>query len=127
MRHLALFGSVVVALAVSSVALGAGGIAGSYATTITSPADIKGTWVLAFAKGGTYRVKYNGDWVAHGTFTATPTTITFRESAEEGCGGTGTYGWKQAGRTLTFTRKREVQKCEVRAAVLIRHRFTRVR
>jgi hypothetical protein len=126
MRHLALFGSLVVALAVSSVALGAGGIAGSYATTIKSPTDIKGKWVLAFAKGGTYRVQYNGDWIAHGTYSATPTAITFRESADEGCGGTGTYGWKRSGRTLTFTRKREIAKCQIRSVVL-RHRFTRVR
>jgi hypothetical protein len=117
--------AVTLALGISSVAPAAGGLSGTYSTTVKSPAEIKGKWVLALVKGGTYRVAYNGDWIARGTYSATSNAITFRESAVAGCGGTGTYAWRRSGRALTFTRKREVPRCQIRAVVL-RHTFTRV-
>ena len=82
--------------------------------------------MLTLMKGGTYKVALNGDFLARGTYSATPTTITFRESAVAGCGETGTYSWKRSGKTLTFTRKRESPKCPQRAVVL-RHTFTQLR
>ena len=115
---------VVLALGVSSVALGAGGVVGTYTTTIKSPSQLEGKWVLTLAKGGTYRVALNGKALARGTYSATATTITLREPA--GCGGTGTYAWKRSGTTMTFTRKREAGSCQARAAILA-HRFTQVR
>ena len=126
MRHVALFvAALVAALALSAVALAAGGVAGTYATTIKSPAQVKGKWVLKLAKGGTYTVALNGKRLARGTYSATATTITLRESAANGCGGSGTYAWKKSGKTLTFVRKREAASCQGRAAVLA-HRFTQV-
>jgi hypothetical protein len=115
---------VVLALALSSVALAAGGVVGTYTTTVTSPAQLKGKWSLTLAKGGIYKVALNGEALARGTYSATATTITLREPA--GCGGTGTYSWKKSGKTMTFIRKRESPRCPERAAVLA-HPFTQVR
>jgi hypothetical protein len=121
-NRFALSGAVVIALAVSSVALGAGGVAGTYKTTIKSPATIKGTWVLTL-KAGNYKVSRNGQTLARGTYVATATTITLREPA--GCGGAGTYAWKKSGKTMTFVRRREARSCQIRGVVLS-HRFTQV-
>jgi hypothetical protein len=115
---------VILALGISSVALAAGGVVGTYATTVKSPPQLKGKWVLTLAKGGTYTVALNGEALARGTYSATATTITMREP--DGCGGTGTYAWKKSGKTMRFIRKRESSSCPERAAVLT-HRFTQVR
>jgi hypothetical protein len=122
----ALAGVVMVALVLSSVAVAAGGVAGTYTTTIKSPSELKGKWVLTLAKSGTYAVAWNGETMARGKYSATATTITLRESAAVGCGGSGTYAWKRSGKTMTFVRKREAPSCQARAAVLA-HRFTQVR
>jgi hypothetical protein len=117
---------VVVALAASSVALAAGGLSGTYTTTIKSPAQLKGRWVLTFAQGGSYTVAVNGQPVARGRYTSTAKTITLDRERGSGCTGAGTYAWKKSGTTVSFTRKRESGSCQARAAVLS-HRFTRLR
>jgi hypothetical protein len=117
---------IVFTLAACSTALGVGGVAGTYATTITSPPQLKGKWVLTLGKGRAYKVALNGRALGRGTWSATAKTITFVESAGFGCGGSGTYAWKKSGKTLRFTRKREAASCQARAAVLA-HRFTQVR
>ena len=122
----ALAGLVVLALGVSSVALAAGGVAGTYATTVKSPAELKGKWVLALANGGTYTVVLNGTAVANGTYSATATMITFARETGSGCVGSGTYAWKKSGKTMRFIRKREHPTCRGRATVLA-HRFTQGR
>ena len=114
------------AVVVSSAALAAGGLAGKYTTTISSPAQIKGKWTLRFAKSGVYTVAWNGKVGARGRYSSTATTITFREPASTGCGGSGTYAWKKSGSSLTFIRKRESPACRPRAMILA-HRFTQVR
>ena len=116
---------VVVASGVASVALAAGSVGGTYVTTIKTPPQLKGTWKLTLAKNGTYAVAMNGKALARGRYSATQTTITMRESADPGCGGTGTYAWTRSGKTMRFVRKREAPTCQARAAVLS-HRFTQV-
>jgi hypothetical protein len=118
--------TVLAALAASSVALAGGTLTGKYAATIKSPSEIRGKWVLTLAKGGTYTVAMNGKALARGKYSATAKTITFRERASNGCGGSGTYAWKKSGTTLRFIRKREAASCQARAVVLS-HRFTQVR
>jgi hypothetical protein len=118
--------AVVVALGLASVGAAAGGVAGTYATTVKSPAQLKGKWVLTLAKGGTYKVALNGRLLARGTYAATARTITMREPAGKGCGGSGTYAWKRSVKWMRFVRRREAPTCHVRAAVLA-HRFTVVR
>ena len=41
---------VILALGVSSVALAAGGVIGTYATTVMSPLQLEGNWRLTFRK-----------------------------------------------------------------------------
>ena len=67
LKHLAIAASVVATLALSSVALAGGALPGKYATTIKSPAQFKGTWILNLAKGGTYTVD-NGQLLIRGRY-----------------------------------------------------------
>ena len=119
-----LAGVAVLVLGVCSVALAAGGTTGKYAATIKSPAQIKGRWVLNLKPGGVYVVSLNGKNLASGRWSATATTITFREP--DGCGGTGTYAWKRTNAVLRFTAKRGDPRCQIRRAVLT-HPFIQVR
>jgi hypothetical protein len=117
----------VAALGVASVAPAANSVAGRYFTTIKSPPQLKGTWVLTLARGGTYTVAMNGQTLARGGYSATARTITFgRERGGSGCAGSGTYAWRKSGRTLRLIRRREAPSCQGRAAILA-HRFTKVR
>lgn len=125
-RYLTLVLVAIAALATSSVALATGGLPGTYKTTVTSPAQLKGKWSLTFAKGGTYTVAFNGQTVARGRYASTATTITLDRERGSGCTGAGTYAWKKSGKTMTFVRKREAASCQARAVVL-GHRFTQVR
>jgi hypothetical protein len=118
---------VIVALAVPALVVAAGGVAGTYKTTIKSPAELKGAWVLMLARGGSYSVSMNGRIVTRGSYSANAKTITFsRERGGSGCAGRGTYVMRRSGRTVRFIRKREAASCQGRAAVLA-HRFTKVR
>lgn len=121
-----LVAAVMGALAASSVALAAGGVVGTYKTTIHDSGHLNGKWVFQLAKGGTYTVSMNGEKLARGRYSATATTITFSHETGSGCSGRGVYAWKKSGKTMTFTRKREPASCGARAAVL-GHRFTQVR
>ena len=126
LRRLTLVAAVA-ALAVSSVAAAAGGVAGTYKTTIRNSGHLNGKWVLVLAKSGTYTVSMNGAPLARGSYSATPTTITFaREKGGSGCSGSGVYAWRKSASTMTFVRKRESATCHARAAVLARS-YTRVR
>jgi hypothetical protein len=120
------FVALVAAFATSSVALAAGGLPGTYTTTVKSPAQLKGKWTLTLVKGGAYSVRLNGETVARGRYTSTATTITLDREQGSGCTGAGTYAWRRSGKTMTFVRKRETSSCQARALVL-GHRFTQVR
>jgi hypothetical protein len=116
----------ILALSASSVALAAGGVVGTYTTTIKSPSELKGKWRLTLTNSGTYTATLNGEDRARGKYSATATTITLREPAASGCGGTGTYAWKRSGKTIRFTRRREAPACQARTMVFA-HPFTQVR
>ena len=118
--------AVVGALAVSSVALGAGGVVGTYSATIKNSNHLNGKWVLALTKGGTYTVAQDGNTLVRGKYSATASTITFFREPASGCAGSGTYAWKRSGKAITFTRKQEHASCQARAEILGR-RFTQVR
>jgi hypothetical protein len=118
---------VVVVLALSSVALASGTLAGKYATTIKSPAEFKGNWVLNLAKGGTYTVANNGQIFVRGKYAVTGSKITFgHESGQGACPKTGKYTWKKSGKTLKFTRLSDAPVCSGRSGVLART-FTQLR
>jgi hypothetical protein len=127
MKQLALAASVVAALALSSVALAGGTLPGKYTTTIKSPAQLKGTWVLNLANGGTYTVADNGQLLIRGKYSTTGSKITFgHETGNGACAKAGTYSWKKTGKTLKFTRVHDSALCSGRAGVLA-HTFTEQR
>jgi hypothetical protein len=126
MKQLAIAAAVVAALALSSVALAGGTLPGKYTTTIKSPAQFKGTWVLTLAKGGAYTVAGNR-LLIRGKYSTTPSKITFgHETGDGACPKSGTYTWKKTGRTLKFTRVSDSPLCSGRAGVLA-HTFTQQR
>jgi hypothetical protein len=116
--------SLVAMLALSSVALAGDTLPGKYTTTITSPAQFKGIWVLNLAKGGTYTVVDNGQLLIRGRYATTGSRITFgHETGSGACAKSGTYTWKKTGKTLKFTRVSESPLCSGRSGVLA-HTFT---
>jgi hypothetical protein len=124
MKQRAVAASVVAALALSAVALAGGTLAGKYTTTIQSPAQFKGTWVLSLANSGTYAVADNGHLLVRGKYSATGSTITFsHETGNGACAKSGTYSWKKTGKTLKFTRISDSAACSGRSGVLA-HTFT---
>ena len=126
LKHLAVAASLVATLALSSVALAGGALPGKYATSIKSPAQFKGTWILNLAKGGTYTV-VNGQLLIRGRYATSGSRITFgHETGDGACAKSGTYTWKKTGRTLKFTRVSESPVCSGRSGVLA-HTFTQQR
>ncbi len=127
MTKLAVAASVVAALALSSVALAGGTLPGKYQTTIKSPAELRGTWVLTLAKGSTYTIVDNGLLLVRGKYSATGSKITFgHETGSGACAKSGTYRWKKTGKTLRFTRISDSAACSGRMRVLA-HTFTQKR
>ena len=121
----ALAGVAALMLGVCSVAVAAVGLAGTYTTTISSPAQLKGKWSLILVKGGAYSVKLDGarrSWQVHVDCEDDHP----RSRAGQRLHGRGTYAWKKSGKTMTFVRKRETSSCQARALIL-GHRFTQVR
>lgn len=118
--------SLVATLAASSVSLAGGTLAGKYTTTIKSPAQFKGTWVLNLAKGGTFTVDSRQIHI-RGRYSTTGSRITFgHETGDGACEKSGTYTWKKTGTKLKFTRVRESPLCSGRSGVLA-HTFTQQR
>ena len=96
-----------------------GTLVGTFTTTIKTPAELKGTWVLTFAKGGTYTVAGNGHLVVRGKYSTTGSKIAFgHETGDGACAKSGTYTWKKAGKTLKFTRVSDSPLCSGRIRVL---------
>jgi hypothetical protein len=127
MKRLTIAASLILLLALSSVALAGGTVAGKYRTTIKSPAQFKGTWVLNFAKGGTYTVATDGQVFVRGKYVVTGSKITFsRETGPGACPKSGKYTWKKLGGTLEFTRVSDSPACSGRSGVLA-HPFIQLR
>jgi hypothetical protein len=123
-KRLALAASVIAALALPSVAFAGGTLAGTYTTKITSPPDLAGTWVLNFAKGGTYTVTDNGHILVRGKYATTASKLTLgHETGDGACAKSATYTWKRSGKTLTFKRLSDPAACSGRRGVLA-HTFT---
>jgi hypothetical protein len=126
-KQLAAGTSVLAALALSSMAFAGSTLAGRYTTTIKSPAEFKGTWVLNLAKGGTYTVVGNGHLIVRGKYTTTGSKVTFgHETGDGACAKSGTYSWNKTGKTLKFTRVHDSPLCSGRSRVLT-HTFTQQR
>jgi hypothetical protein len=114
---------------VSTALAGGGGLAGQYKTTVKSPPEAKGIWILKLAKPssaqtgptkrGSYTVVAFGHPFIRGRYSMTGGTITFgHETGEGACAKTGTYTWKKSGKTLRFTRVSDAPICTGRVGVL---------
>ena len=89
---------------------------GAYTAKVKAPAQLKGTWVLHFLKGGKYTITDNGAVVVRGHFTSTSRVYLSNEKGPAACPQFGVYGWKRAGKTLTLTKVSD--PCAGRATVL---------
>jgi hypothetical protein len=125
-RRVTVVAVVVGALVATPGTLAAGGVVGTYKTTIRDSGHLNGTWLLALAPGGTYTVSMNGEPLARGRYAATAKTITFSHETNSGCTGRGVYAWKKSGKAMSFARKREPASCNARESVF-EHRFAQVR
>ena len=122
-QQVALAAAVLAALVLPTLAFGSAMLTGKYATTIKSPGQFKGTWVLTLAKGGTYTARH-GQLLIRGRYSTTGSRITFgHETGDGACPKSGIYAWKKSGKTLRFTRVSESPACSGRSAVLA-HTFT---
>jgi hypothetical protein len=122
MKRLAIGVSLIAALALPSVVLATGALAtaalplGKYTAKVKTPANLKGTWVLNFMKGGKYAISDNGAVVVRGHFTSTSRIYLSGETGPAACPQLGVYSWKRAGKTLKFTKVSD--PCVGRATVL---------
>jgi hypothetical protein len=121
MTRIAVLASLVVALALPSLALAATPPAGKWTTKIATPPELKGTWVLSFTRSATYTITLNGKVAIRGHGGGGAQFLFSRETGPLACPGSGAYTWKRTGKTLTFTKASD--KCAGRAYILS-HRFT---
>jgi hypothetical protein len=118
MKRLALIASLIAALAVPSLALADGPPAGKYTAKITTPAVLKGTWMLTFVKSGSYTISQNGKVVVRGhDLSVGPQMQMYKETGSKACKSIGFYNFKRTGKTLTFMKLSD-PGCAGRALVL---------
>ncbi|HET6174148.1 MAG TPA: hypothetical protein VFD90_16170 [Gaiellales bacterium] len=110
------------ALALPSLALASGPADGTYKAKIATPAQLKGTWSLSFAKGGAYTIAQGSKVVVRGHSLSVAPQIKFaKETGPLACTSPGYYNFKRSGQTLSF--KKLSDSCGGRALILA-HRFT---
>lgn len=124
MKRFAAIASLLMVMAVPSVALAADGPPpGKYTAKIAAPAALKGTWTLSFAKNGTYTIARGGKIVVRGHDLSVAPQMQFsNETGPLACKSAGYYNFKRSGKTLTFEQLSD-KGCSGRALVLS-HRFT---
>ena len=126
MKPIALAAAVLATLALSATALASSALVGKYSTKVAAPAQLKGTWILTFAKGGTYTVADNGQVVVRGKYTAAGSTVTMgHETGPASCTSTGKYIWTRSGKTLKLKHATGSAPCVGRDLILS-HTFTRL-
>jgi hypothetical protein len=64
----------------ATLGLASGSLSGTYRTTVTTPASLKGTWSFRFADGRDSQL-LNGNEVANGTYTISGSTVKFADPA----------------------------------------------
>jgi len=110
----------VLALMPVALAVAAGGPSGTYTTTITKPAILKGTYRLTFTPGHMVLVLPGGK-VRRGTDTIFGSTIRFRLRGGL-CRRPGTYKFTLSASSVTFTK---VMDACTRSVVFTAHPWTR--
>jgi hypothetical protein len=121
MKRFAILASLIAALALPALALAAIPPAGKWTTKIATPAQLKGTWALSFARSGAYTITLNGKLAIRGHGGGGSQFLFTGETGPFACPSFGAYTWKRKGKTLTF--KKAADDCVGRAFILS-HPFT---
>ena len=100
MKRLAVAVVIVAGMAFAGGALASATITGTYRTTITKPASVKGTWTLDFKANGSVTVSLNGK-VTRNHPSVKGSTLT--APGGQNCPTVGTYKIKLTGNKLSFT------------------------
>ena len=128
MKRLAIAAAIVAGLALSSAAVAAGTLSGTYKTKVHTTAlggQLNGTWTIKF-KTGAYTVTDAGKVVIHGKYTIKSGKISLTDkSGPDKCPGTGVYKFKLTGKALKFTKVSDKPACIGRQTVLAGN-FTKV-
>ena len=95
-RRFALVAAVGAALVVSSVALAAGGVAGTYTATIKNSGHLNGKWVVVL-KGGTYTVAHEREHSRSREVHGDRDDDHVRSRARSGCAGAGVLRLEEVG------------------------------
>ena len=121
-KRLAVAVSIVAVMAFAGAALASATFTGTYRTTITTPAAVKGTWTLDFKANGSVTVSHNGQVTANHP-SVKGSTLT--APGGQNCPTVGTYKIKRAGNKLTFTVIKDT--CTMgRKLILPGHTWTKV-
>lgn len=107
---------------IAPAALATDQLSGTYKTSITKPASLKGRWTVKFAAGAD-TVSLNGRPLIHGNYTISKSTITLKSRGKGACTSLGKYTFTLSGNTLNFTKISD--PCPGRPEVLA-HPFTKV-
>jgi hypothetical protein len=131
MKRLAMLVTVLLALAVTSVALAAGGL-GKFETKITGNGaktdhgKADGTWTINLRSptSGKLNLIRNGQESGGGTYVISGSKITLTPKKNGACTTKGKYTFKLTGHTLTF--KKISDTCTERIDVLTAHPWTKI-
>lgn len=122
MKRLAVALSIVAVMAFASGAVASATLTGTYRTTITKPAAVKGTWTLNFKANSSVTVSLNGK-VTRNHPSVKGSTLTAPGGRD--CHTVGTYKIKLTGKKLTFTVIKDT--CKVgRKLILPGHNWIKV-
>jgi hypothetical protein len=131
MKRVALFGAILMALSVVSVALAAGGL-GKFESKITGTGpktdngQVDGTWTidLKSSTSGPLNLTRNGKNIGGGTYAISGSKITLTPKKGGSGKSKGKYTFKRSGQTLTFTKISD--SCTVRLDVVTAHSWKKV-
>jgi hypothetical protein len=112
--------ALVLAAVTAATAVAAGGLSGTYKTTLTKPVYLKGTYRITFTSGG-FTVHGPYGYVTHGSDRVSGSRITIRGGGR--CGSPGTYTFRRSGNSLSF---HKVSDPCPRATLITAHAWTKV-
>jgi hypothetical protein len=129
MKRLAIATAVVAALALSSAALAASTLNGTYRTKIHTTAlggAVNGTWTIKL-KSGNYTVIHKGRTTVHGKYSIKGSKITLKGgTGPNACPAPGTYKFKLKGKTLKFTKVSDSNPACVGRQTVLKGTFTKI-
>jgi hypothetical protein len=129
MKRFVLVASIIAALGLSSAALAAATLSGTYKTKLHTSAlggALNGTWTIKF-KSGAYTVTDNGAVVVKGKYKIKGSKITLTDkTGKDVCPGSGTYKITKHGTKLKLKKISDTSACAGRVLVLTSHTLTKI-